>query len=227
MTTYNQKDQRWASLRLYNSLPRTTIGQSGCALTSVAMMDGRDPGNLNKFLGENSALPNGNMNWQKAAQLCNLDYDPTATKAVFYPTVACTDRYASSGVPQHFFILNANGTILDPIGGVERPAGYYKIISYRNLRPKPTPEEIKNMIKYYDQLSDVDKDWVRKFVQDFVANFYRIYFNRNVENQAMLDAHTNTILNDESGDGWNGIGHWIQGIMNDPKGEFYANWQKK
>lgn len=88
-------------------------------------------------------------------------------------------------------------------------------------------EEVITMIKYYDQLSDQDKQWVRKFVQDFVANFYKQYFFRDIESQAMLDAHTNTILNDKSGDGWNGIGHWIQGVMNDKNGEFYAHWQKK
>jgi hypothetical protein len=97
------------------------------------------PGILDWIATEKKLYANGcNVVQDKFCKYLNLKNDGRTTAKPKYSCIAETNHYAKIGVPQHFFIWNPDGTILDPLDGnvmnlwTPKPKkNPYKIISYR------------------------------------------------------------------------------------------------
>lgn len=134
MNYFSQKDKRWSGKKLGTC--NTTIGTSGCFITSLAMLDGRTPDVINDLLKNNGGYSGGcNLLSDKAAQILGLQY---LGKTIYKPGFTCiaeTDHYKSSGFPQHFFIIFPDGHINDPLSQ-ENISNPYHIVSYRQFKEK-------------------------------------------------------------------------------------------
>ena len=134
ITPLSQSDPRWSSVKLGSG--SLNIGSHGCVVTCLAMLAGTTPDVVNAQLLARNGFTNGDLvNWPVAADVFGLPYEATRTIARFYPCVAETEHYAPK-YPQHFFVVLADGRQVDPMGGVIRPQGYYKIKSWRNIGVK-------------------------------------------------------------------------------------------
>lgn len=131
MTLYSQNDPRWKNKKLGTG--NGTIGKLGCALTCIAMLSDTRPDVLNDELIRGGAFVSGDlMVWDRAAALKGLPYSANRTSVIKYPVVVETDHYKPQGIPQHFYILHANGSVWDPADGKIKPNPYNKK-SYRNV----------------------------------------------------------------------------------------------
>lgn len=127
MRTQIQGDSRWKNEKLDHS--NETIGKSGCFVTSLANMSDRTPSEVNKILTDNGLINSDGMLTDKIriAQVLGLEYHGTSSVQPKYPCIAETAHFASRGVPQHFYIINPDGSQIDPLGySIE-----YKVKSYR------------------------------------------------------------------------------------------------
>lgn len=149
MIKYSQSDPRWANHKLGTC--NDTIGQSGCFITSLAMLAYKTPLEVNDILLKGNGFVNGCMvNSERASSLLNLSYYGISKTEPDYPCIAETNFYAPK-VPQHFFIWLGQGKIIDPLGGKEKD-NPYPIISFRLFKIKNndmTDEQIKNILKDY------------------------------------------------------------------------------
>lgn len=146
MTNLSQNDPRWKSQQLGTCTD--TIGQSGCVITSIAMLAGVTPDIVNVALRAGNGYQDGCIvKWDVAARLLGLPYDTKRTSPVMSPCIAETNYYAPK-VPQHFFIWLGNGKIIDPLDGKEKDATKYPVVSYRNIGSKgdQNMDAIKNAL---------------------------------------------------------------------------------
>lgn len=168
MTNYSQSDPRWKSKKLGTS--SVSIGGYGCAITAVANLAGVTPEEVNSKLVTYGGFRDGNLIvWSKAAELFELPYKSSTKDAAFFPTIAETDNFKAKGVPQHFFVLLEDGTIIDSLDGKHK-SNPYRIVGYRNVGAKEDPVEktkelrlaeleskvldLRGEVLRYNQLSD-------------------------------------------------------------------------
>lgn len=130
MEYYSQRDPSWSGLYLGTS--KETIGSAGCVVTSLAMLAGMKPYQVNMRLRDYGGFKSGNIViWDQAAKLLALNYDGDRTRPLHFPTIAETHHFEPN-VPQHFFLVLENGRIVDPLDGKEKE-NPYEIVSYRNV----------------------------------------------------------------------------------------------
>lgn len=131
MKIYSQKDERWANLRI--GFCSNTFKTDGCYITSLAMLSGKTPIEVNILLKKNGGFNNGCLvNYsKKTADILGLDFSADKTKPQKYPTIA---EVKLSG-HQHFIVLEDKKTQIDPFGAIKGKITY-KIISYRNFTTK-------------------------------------------------------------------------------------------
>ena len=120
MEILSQRDPRWSGIELDSS--GWTIGQDGCAITSIAMLAGCTPIDVNNL---NDYVNYGDIVWSQAASDLGLPYGN--------PTRPCVAQTLIDGQYMHFFVLNADGSILDPWTGQQQPEGYYNIVNIINI----------------------------------------------------------------------------------------------
>jgi hypothetical protein len=147
MTIQSQRDKRWSGQKLGTC--SVTIGSQGCACTSVSILCDKTPDVVNNILKANGGYINGClMNWSKAASLFGLEYATATNRAIKYPTIAEVDFNPNTTTKeQHFVVVLDENTMIDPWVG-EQMGYVYKIISYRNLSPKITGDNMAK-VEFY------------------------------------------------------------------------------
>jgi len=125
-----QNDNRWKDQKL--GACSDTIGTSGCFITSLAMMSDKLPNEVNDILKNKGGYSNGCLvNPAKAAELLGLEYYGISQTKPPYDCI-CETTYYAPKVPQHFFVLLKDGTILNPLNVDVK----YPIKSYRLFKAK-------------------------------------------------------------------------------------------
>lgn len=135
---YAQVDPKWKNTKLGTC--STTIGQSGCFMTSLANVAWKLPSEVNELFKKNGAYVSGCLvSSDKAAALLNLTYGGKTTTKPSVVCIAETNYYASKGVPQHFFMWHPDGRIADPLDmnpDWQKNTKNYPIVSYRLFQLK-------------------------------------------------------------------------------------------
>jgi len=132
-----------------------------------------------------------------------------------YWVIGETDHYKASGYPQHFFLYNLQtGLINDPLLDHGDTVNNYHIVSYRLFKPKGEQVDCA-----------MDNEKRHHMLRNVVYEFYKEYFNREPENDKVIEQHVAWIISD-SGDSFNfkGLGRWIK---KKNEAEFKANWVEK
>jgi GH25 family lysozyme M1 (1,4-beta-N-acetylmuramidase) len=141
-TPYSQTDLRWRFKFLGNSW--STIGSYGCYLTSLSMMVGKRPDEVNEILKKAGAFDKDFIKQEEAAKALGLDFLGREyninNEPHFTPTIKEVN-YNRTGTKfsQHFvlrIIENNIKYIIDPLGGVKRNIAYYPFRSYRLFKKK-------------------------------------------------------------------------------------------
>jgi hypothetical protein len=138
---YSQRDVKWATKKL--GFGKTTIGSSGCFITSIGNIVEKTPIEINDLAKKCGAFNVDMLNAGILAKYLGYGY----VKQIRPPVSVCvaeTNYYKKVGVPQHFFLLNPkNSKRVDPLD-IE-PAwesNNYPIVSYRlfvKLEAKKSP----------------------------------------------------------------------------------------
>jgi len=159
MTTYSQKDPRWANLT-YDGTNK--FGPLGCFVTSLAMLCDKLPTEVAQTLRSNGCFTNGYINDSaKVAKLLGLGYHGTSTTKPNYDCIAETTYWGG----QHFFVVLANGTRVDPLNSIHK--NEYKIKSYRLFEGATMfPEGKREMIQFQGDSKVfgwiIDPSWAAK-----------------------------------------------------------------
>jgi len=112
----------------------TTIGRSGCFITSLAMFCGKTPNVVNSLLTKGGGYSSGGLlNSDKAAAILGLPYHGRTGIKQSTLCIAETDHFAPK-VPQHFFVWLGDGNIIDSLDGKKKKNPYH-IVSYRLFQP--------------------------------------------------------------------------------------------
>lgn len=172
MIFYSQKNPQWANVKLGTCAD--TIGKSGCKITCLASFCGRNPFEVNVLIPYvNGCLTND----ETAAKALGLYFGGKSTTKPDHDCIAETNHYKSKGVPQHFFILLADGTCVDPLDLDPKPKkNPYNIVSYRLFKPLEQPMN-KDLVKaiekivsedYGDNLNEKEqKDAAKKLINQY------------------------------------------------------------
>ena len=158
MNFYKQTDPRWGSLKLGTC--SDTISQSGCFLACLSMLSNIPPDQANEMLKNGGYTGGCLIDSEPAARILGLEYHGISKTKPSYDTIAETNYYKSSGVPQHFFIIKADGSQVDPLG----KSIVYPIVSYRLFKAK----ENMNGLKLWDNNGQVWAEFDNK--QFYVEN---------------------------------------------------------
>lgn len=121
-----------------------SISQSGCFLTSLCNIVGRDPAEVNEIFKKRGVYSDGCLiNSKRAAEVLDIDYLGSKTTDPRVMCIAETNHYKKVGFPQHFFLYE-KGKRVDPLDLYPcwEPNDYH-IVSYRLFVKKAvisTPE---------------------------------------------------------------------------------------
>lgn len=132
MTPLSQVDPRWAGNKLGTC--SVTIKTDGCFISSLGMLCGKNPDEVNDILRDNGGYSSGCLvNSVKAAEFLELEYNGKTTA---YQNSVCIAETLDYG-GQHFFVWLGNGEIIDPLIYPARITNNnYKITSYRLFKAK-------------------------------------------------------------------------------------------
>jgi hypothetical protein len=112
-----------------------TIKSAGCYCVSLAMMSGLNPIETNEKLKQKGYVQGCLVSDFDSAESLGLQFEGESSNQPDYTCIGWTNHYASSGYPQHFFVVFTDGTINDPILG-ERIVNPYIIIGYKLYKEK-------------------------------------------------------------------------------------------
>lgn len=152
ITKYSQIDPRWKNIKLGTC--SDTIGQSGCKITCLGMLSGKTPEEVNKIMPYvNGCLTDD----ATAAEALGLEFQGRVKVAPvgFGWCIAETNHYAKEGVPQHFFVYDADTKIrVDPLDLNPVPeVNNYNIVSYRLFKPLSNETKMnKEFVKIVSEL---------------------------------------------------------------------------
>ncbi len=168
---YSQRDPKWGKDKMGNS--GLKLEDYGCLCTSIAMLDGRTPKEINKILSQGGAYnSNGILDHNKASSLLGLNFEGHSSTPQYFPIIAEVDMSPSPGKQQHFVIQESPESILDPWTGTRRSHKTYPIISYR-LYKKITqdsmkiPSKLQDEIKKYQDLLKGQKEYEKEVKYKF------------------------------------------------------------
>src|SRR3990167_2754527 len=180
MIILSQRDSRWANIKLGTS--NVTISGYGCTITSLAMMCGLTPDQVNQILRDNGGYANQNLViWAKVNLLPGLEfewrgyqYDNDRVKEAITKYGGClvevdfdrTDRVDN----RHWVVYVGGGRIYDPWTGTEESIIKYKALGFSVIkRNSPVDYELlKTKIKELEEdkatLDKEKKEWEKKAV---------------------------------------------------------------
>lgn len=151
---YSQLDPKWTATKIGST--NLTIRNYGCTLTCLAWVSRRGKNAFNpKELALDKTLTNasGEVLWNKVfAKIGGVEkYErrygellpKVETDQSLLLNVAINTSYG-----KHWVVWNGS-TILDPLGGVEKPLNHYKVLGYNLItwNKKPTSKLIKSPTK--------------------------------------------------------------------------------
>lgn len=153
---YSQRDKRWAKETL--GFGKTTLGSHGCFVTSLAIMCGKTPSEVNSILKKGKFFTGDLIISSNAmAKSLGLTYVGKIDSQPKFKTIAEVDMSPSPGKQQHFVVVKEDGSIIDPWTGTIRPKGTYPIINYR-LFSLDKPKDKKEAIKIVSKTPDTSND---------------------------------------------------------------------
>lgn len=153
---YSQLDKKWASVKIGST--NLTMKGYGCTLACLAYASRRG---LNTFMPNELALDkvltneNGEVLWGRVFQKIGgvekweRRYGSTLPKVEDDQTLLIQVKIGTK-YGKHWVVWNGGKTILDPLGGIVRPASDYPEITGQMLitwHKKPTSKLIKSPIK--------------------------------------------------------------------------------
>ncbi|MGI6227477.1 MAG: hypothetical protein ACOYJ1_14610 [Peptococcales bacterium] len=124
------------------------------------MLSNIPPDQANEMLKNGGYTGGCLIDSEPAARILGLEYHGISKTKPSYDTIAETNYYKSSGVPQHFFIIKADGSQVDPLG----KSIVYPIVSYRLFKGKDN----MNGLKLWDNNGQVWAEFDNK--QFYVEN---------------------------------------------------------
>lgn len=178
--TLSQRDPRWKDEKLGFSTT-TTIGSHGCTITSIAMLAGLTPSEVNLRLKAVNGFANTNLViWTKIKEAIPwLDFE---WRGYVYDNARIADSISkyggclvevdfdgkiSSPNDRHWVLYTGNQKMFDPWTGVEKSTSYYPItkgFSVIRVSPKPNDNpvpvpivdesDISNTLSYIKQNKD-------------------------------------------------------------------------
>ena len=130
---YSMKDKRWASAKLGGISSLITLGNDGCYITSISIIDGRTPFEINNILTQKKCFTaDAELLNDAAAKALGYTYKFLATNPNTYPIICETNHYAKLGYPKHFFVMIDPANRLDPLDLMVKPEpNNYNIVSCR------------------------------------------------------------------------------------------------
>ena len=170
MKIYSQRDPQWGNEKL--GFSESKIKDFGCKLTSFAMLDGRNPSELNTVFKEKGCFSGDLLIDEKCAEALNWTLLPRTTdKPSTLPCIAEVDMSPAPGKQQHFVVWQEGG-IIDPWTGQARSHEMYPTVSFRNfvikeLMNKDFVKAIEKIVSedYGDNLNDKEqKDAAKKLI---------------------------------------------------------------
>ena len=169
MTKYLQTDPEWANEKLGYS--QTTISANGCFVTCLGMLSDTPPNQVNNLLKNRYGFSGASQNLvisEKAAEILNLEYHGKSASKPSYDTIA--EVFVPKG--QHFIVVLADGTQVDPLG-----KGNYKIKNYRLFKRKENMSceiELEKNRKWLKARKEQVKELEKKVV--YWQGRYKTYF---------------------------------------------------
>lgn len=135
MTDYKQVNEPYSNDIFAAKLK---FGSSGCFAVSLSNMVGIYPPDVAQRLRDGGGFDkDGLVISDKSAQILGLDYFGKSQTQPPYPCIAETD-YWKKTTPQHFFIINPDGSQIDPLGKNIK----YPIVSYRLFKVREESMDI-------------------------------------------------------------------------------------
>lgn len=150
---YSQRDHKWAKETL--GFGKTTLGSHGCFVTSLAIMCGKTPSEVNSILKKGKFF-NGDLiiSSNAMAKSLGLTYVGKIDSQPKFKTIAEVDMSPAPGKQQHFVVVKEDGSIIDPWTGTIRPKGTYPIMSYRLFNVLKAPQVPKEEKKRLETIVD-------------------------------------------------------------------------
>lgn len=150
---YSQRDPKWAKETL--GFGKTTLGSHGCFVTSLAIMCGKTPSEVNSILKKGKFF-NGDLiiSSNAMAKSLGLTYVGKIDSQPKFKTIAEVDMSPAPGKQQHFVVVKEDGSIIDPWTGTIRPKGTYPIMSYRLFNVLKAPQVPKEEKKRLETILD-------------------------------------------------------------------------
>jgi hypothetical protein len=163
MKFYSQSDTRWGYYKLGTC--NTTIKGGGCFIVCYAMLADKTPAEVNTLFKNKGGYASGCLVVQsKCSAILGLEDNGRTTKKPNHICIAETNHYKSKGVPQHFYIWNPNGNIVDPLD--KNPTwkkNPYNIVSYRlvkQIKEEQMREELNdNVVKLLKTIKENIEDF--------------------------------------------------------------------
>lgn len=128
MKKYSQRDSKWANETL--GFSNSKIGDYGCFLTCLAMIDENNPYITNEKLKEEGGFYNDLIVSVDAAKTLGIPYNGVSQTKPEYGCIAEVDMSPAPGKQQHFVVV-LKDTIIDPWDGGEKALSTYPIVGYR------------------------------------------------------------------------------------------------
>ncbi len=175
MENYSQKGwYRWQKLGTCS----VRIGTHGCFITSLANLADTS---ITNPRGNVSVANPSIVDWKATtdglyakgclvvskafAKMLGLEYNGRSTKQPKYNCIGETNYYNRQGIPQHFFVVFADGDILDPLDlfPKKKTNKYARhMVSYRLFRntKNDCSEQLEKVQKYQEKLEDAQKDYI-------------------------------------------------------------------
>lgn len=157
-TIYGQRDPKWGNDQMGKS--GLKLKDYGCLCTSISMLDGRTPKEVNALFSKAGAYnSNGILNHEIASKTLGLEYTGFSNTPDYFPIIAEVDMSPSPGKQQHFVVQINDKEIVDPWTGTVRPIKTYPIISYRKYKNLQDYQAINTNMKIPSKLQDEIKKY--------------------------------------------------------------------
>lgn len=200
ITIYGQRDTKWGNDQMGKS--GLKLKDYGCLCTSIAMLDGRTPKEVNALFSKAGAYnSNGILSHEIASKTLGIEYNGFGTSPEYFPIIAEVDMSPSPGKQQHFVVQINDKEIVDPWTGTVRPIKTYPIISYRKYKNLQDYQAINTNMKIPSKLQEEIKKY-----QDITKTSHK--FGEKLEEKDLNE------LKD------------LMSVMRNQRNEFFDNFSK-